>query len=138
MSGYLQSKWVAEQLIYKAGEAAMLQTSIVRVGQLTGGLSGAWDASQWFPAMVKSALYLESLPDGDDVSCTPTHNEIKHLLTFRHIDCFMDSRERGSLCYRRHDRAFSKDCACRASDPCILEFDNANGCRSDGCPIGAL
>ena len=65
--GYIQSKWVAEQLLQVANAETGLQSTVVRVGQLTGSINGAWDTNQWVPAMVKSALYLGCLPDGDDV-----------------------------------------------------------------------
>ncbi|KAF8151220.1 hypothetical protein K438DRAFT_1988215 [Mycena galopus ATCC 62051] len=65
-SGYLQSKWVAEQMIHLVEESSPLRTTIIRVGQLSGGTGGAWSSSQWFPALVKSAQFLRCLPDGTD------------------------------------------------------------------------
>ncbi|KAF9262404.1 hypothetical protein L218DRAFT_867659 [Marasmius fiardii PR-910] len=67
MSGYIQSKWVAEQLINHAVETTPLKAAVIRVGQLTSGRNGVWNTSQWVPAMVKSSLFTNCLPGGDDV-----------------------------------------------------------------------
>lgn len=66
-SGYFKSKWVTEQLIRIVRTEANLPATVIRVGQLSGSLNGAWKTSQWFPNMVKSALYLGCLPSRDDV-----------------------------------------------------------------------
>lgn len=68
MSGYAQSKWVSEQIIYRAAETMSLPASVIRVGQISGGPSGAWHPDQWLPAIIKSALFIDCLPDGDGVS----------------------------------------------------------------------
>jgi len=74
MSGYLQAKLVAEQMILRAQTDSSLPANIIRVGQLSGGHTGAWHTSHWFPALVKSALFVRCLPDSDDtVSWLPTH-----------------------------------------------------------------
>ncbi|KAJ3793868.1 hypothetical protein GGU11DRAFT_690910 [Lentinula aff. detonsa] len=64
-SGYLQSKLIAEHIVLNAGQHTKMHTAVVRMGQLTGGISGAWSSSQWFPALVKSGLITKCLPDGD-------------------------------------------------------------------------
>lgn len=67
-SGYLQSKWVCEQMLEEAVQNAKLPALVVRVGQLTGGpRTGMWRTFQWFPALVKSALFVNCLPDGNGV-----------------------------------------------------------------------
>ncbi|KAF9468229.1 hypothetical protein BDZ94DRAFT_1294300 [Collybia nuda] len=74
MSGYLQAKLVAEQMILRAQTDSALPANIIRVGQLSGGPAGTWDTSHWFPALVKSGLFVKCLPDGHDmVSWLPTH-----------------------------------------------------------------
>ncbi|CAA7270507.1 unnamed protein product [Cyclocybe aegerita] len=66
-TGYIESKWVAERLFQTAGEKCGLQTNVIRVGLLTGGVNGSWDPSQWFPGIVQSAVYVGCLPEVDDV-----------------------------------------------------------------------
>ncbi|KAK0454752.1 hypothetical protein EV421DRAFT_1896666 [Armillaria borealis] len=67
LSGYVQSKWIAEEMVNRFGGNTGLCTSIIRVGQVTGGpYNGAWSTLQWVPALVKSAQFVRCLPDGDD------------------------------------------------------------------------
>ncbi|KAK0504545.1 putative polyketide synthase [Armillaria luteobubalina] len=67
LPGYVQSKWIAEEMVNRFGENTGLCTSIIRVGQVTGGsYTGAWNTSQWVPALVKSAQFVRCLPDGHD------------------------------------------------------------------------
>ncbi|KDR76791.1 hypothetical protein GALMADRAFT_156160 [Galerina marginata CBS 339.88] len=65
--GYIQSKWIAEQLTEQAASYG-LQTSVLRVGQLAGSVrfNGAWASTQWFPAIVKSAELVQCLPSGEE------------------------------------------------------------------------
>lgn len=44
-----------------------IRTTVIRVGQLAGGISGAWNISEWVPSMVKSGLVLKCLPSSEDV-----------------------------------------------------------------------
>ncbi|KZT66436.1 hypothetical protein DAEQUDRAFT_739999 [Daedalea quercina L-15889] len=62
-TGYSESKWVAEQILASAARATCLEVLIVRVGQVCGGPEGAWNAQEWFPAMVQSATKLGCFPD---------------------------------------------------------------------------
>ena len=57
--GYGESKWVAEQIL----DSLLPSVSIVRLGQMAGGPNGAWNAKEWFPAIVLSAPHLKCLPD---------------------------------------------------------------------------
>lgn len=58
-SGYGESKHVAEQIIARSD----LQATSLRVGQITGGPTGAWAMTDWVPILVKSSLALGSLLD---------------------------------------------------------------------------
>ena len=66
-TGYSEAKWVAEQILYYAADKANIPVSVVRLGQLCGDNSGHWNEREWFPAMVKSALFTRCLPDIRDV-----------------------------------------------------------------------
>ncbi|KZV94434.1 acetyl-CoA synthetase-like protein [Exidia glandulosa HHB12029] len=67
--GYGESKFVAESILKKAAESTPLRPVSVRVGQLSGGLNGNWNASDWVPAIVRSAGELKCLPDaGSEMS----------------------------------------------------------------------
>ncbi|KAJ6471951.1 hypothetical protein C8R45DRAFT_836164 [Mycena sanguinolenta] len=71
-TGYQQSKWIAEEILLKAGESTSLKPLIVRVGQLCGGIKGAWNAQEWVPALVQSAKILGCIPDDSrEVSWLP-------------------------------------------------------------------
>ena len=70
-TGYGQSKWVAEQVLYEARAQRDLETTIVRVGQLCGSrISGNWNPWEWFTALVRSAQLesVKSLPNFPGVS----------------------------------------------------------------------
>lgn len=68
-SGYSESKWVAERILDTVSQATPLKSTIVRSGQLTGGPSGAWNESEWFPRLVKSSIFLKCIPEVDgDIS----------------------------------------------------------------------
>ncbi|KAL6298078.1 polyketide synthase [Sparassis latifolia] len=60
-SGYPESKWVAERILGLALEKG-LRTTVVRVGQLSGGANGAWKTAEWFPAMISASVALGCLP----------------------------------------------------------------------------
>ncbi|KAJ8514907.1 hypothetical protein ONZ45_g7609 [Pleurotus djamor] len=82
-SGYVQSKWVAEELIRCVGEDYSFRTCVIRAGVLSGSLNGAWDTSQWFPSLVKSAFYLKCLPTGHDaISWIPIDLAAKAVIEF--------------------------------------------------------
>lgn len=71
-SGYTESKWVAEEILAKTSESTPLKTTTVRVGQLCGGINGAWNSHEWVPALVQSAKFLGCIPDDPaDVSWLP-------------------------------------------------------------------
>ena len=61
-SGYGESKWVAETLLIEAMGRTLLPVVIVRSGQVSGGLNGYWNSSDWFPSMIQSASSVKCLP----------------------------------------------------------------------------
>ncbi|KAH8078749.1 acetyl-CoA synthetase-like protein [Cristinia sonorae] len=82
-NGYAQSKWVCERLLEVASSRTPLRSIVVRVGQITGSPSGAWNTGEWFPSLVKSSVQLGALPDSDkDVSWIPADTAADHLVTF--------------------------------------------------------
>ncbi|KAF8890513.1 hypothetical protein CPB84DRAFT_1849102 [Gymnopilus junonius] len=64
-TGYTESKWVSEEILLQASKKTPLRSVIIRVGQLCGGLNGAWNTSEWFPSLVQSAAACECFP-GDE------------------------------------------------------------------------
>ena len=66
--GYGESKWVSEMILRHASQNTSLSTTVVRCGQMTGGISGAWNEHEWFPSLVKSSVALGKLPTIDSVS----------------------------------------------------------------------
>ncbi|PIL27263.1 hypothetical protein GSI_10408 [Ganoderma sinense ZZ0214-1] len=64
-AGYPESKWVVEQVLHRVSERSGLPAVVVRLGQITGNKIGYWNEREWFPALVKSALFTHCLPDVD-------------------------------------------------------------------------
>jgi thioester reductase-like protein len=60
--GYAESKWVAERILYEAAKHSSLRPIVVRISQISGGINGAWNVSDWVPAMIKSSIALGCLP----------------------------------------------------------------------------
>lgn len=61
--GYGESKWVAEMILHAAARATSLKPMVVRVGQISGGINGSWNTSDWVPAIIKSSVALGCLPE---------------------------------------------------------------------------
>jgi thioester reductase-like protein len=71
--GYAQAKWVCEQILIEAAKTRgdLLHPTIVRLGQLTGGiLSRIWNSNEHFPAILKASQIIGSLPELTGVSNT--------------------------------------------------------------------
>ncbi|KAG6834705.1 hypothetical protein H0H93_007893, partial [Arthromyces matolae] len=85
--GYGASKYVAERIIAKSG----LNATSFRIGQICGGApQGAWDTTEWMPALVKTSIALRSFPD------------IKGgVHTILIVDALLDPDERCGGCNRR-------------------------------------
>ncbi|KAJ7245421.1 hypothetical protein C8J57DRAFT_1082265 [Mycena rebaudengoi] len=66
-TGYTESKWVSEEIIARSAEFTPLKSLVVRVGQLCGGINGAWNANEWFPALIQSASIVGCIPEDDKV-----------------------------------------------------------------------
>lgn len=79
-SGYSESKWASESILSIATRERGLPTASVRVGQMTGSLSGAWNAQEWFPSLVKSSIYLGCIPVLDKVCCLVIHIDATALI----------------------------------------------------------
>ncbi|KAF8889040.1 acetyl-CoA synthetase-like protein [Infundibulicybe gibba] len=60
--GYAESKWVAETLLNTAAHKTVLRPVVIRLGQISGGVNGAWNITDWFPSLVKSSATLGFLP----------------------------------------------------------------------------
>ncbi|KAF8311712.1 acetyl-CoA synthetase-like protein [Clavulina sp. PMI_390] len=62
-TGYGESKYVAEKILEHFRDFAGLNTTSIRLGQLSGSENGSWATSGWFPILLKSSLALRCLPD---------------------------------------------------------------------------
>ncbi|KAK0784708.1 putative NRPS-like protein biosynthetic cluster [Friedmanniomyces endolithicus] len=63
--GYSQSKWVAEQICWRASESTRLKgrVFVFRVGQLAGDtLNGCWNMKEAWPMMLSAVIVTGSLP----------------------------------------------------------------------------
>ncbi|KAK0458897.1 uncharacterized protein EV420DRAFT_1269857 [Desarmillaria tabescens] len=71
-NGYSESKWVSERILEIAGNKAGLISTIVRLGQLSGGTNGCWNKNEWLPLIIRSATAMKCLPNDDrSVSWVP-------------------------------------------------------------------
>lgn len=67
--GYPESKWVTEQLFRRAAEHTGLQTTSVRVGQVSGDqVTGGWNTTEWVAAIARVSQRLGCMPSKDEVS----------------------------------------------------------------------
>lgn len=60
--GYAESKWVAEQILYRASRESALRSIIARATLITGAPNGAWNTTDWVPAILRSGLEMGCLP----------------------------------------------------------------------------
>jgi thioester reductase-like protein len=67
-SGYSESKWVSERLLWAVGQSTALRPVVVCVGQLCGGINGNWNAKEWFPALTRASQVVGGVPDNSGVS----------------------------------------------------------------------
>ncbi|KAF8906327.1 male sterility protein-domain-containing protein [Mucidula mucida] len=75
-SGYLESKWVAEQMLYRtAKDFPAFRPLVVRVGVITGSPNGAWNPMDAVPAIVKSSLHSK-------MRCLPVYPGMRVLIDF--------------------------------------------------------
>ena len=68
--GYPESKWVVERVLQNVAQKTDVHTVVVRLGQVTGDRVGYWNEKEWFPSLVKSALFQKCLPDIEGVRFT--------------------------------------------------------------------
>ncbi|KIJ28759.1 hypothetical protein M422DRAFT_189414, partial [Sphaerobolus stellatus SS14] len=84
MGGYSESKWLSEQILEGAHRHTALNPVIVRVGQLSGGLNGNWNAREWFPALVRASQVIKAAPDTQGlVSFVPLHVAAAAMIELR-------------------------------------------------------
>lgn len=67
-NGYSESKWVCERILTIAEQETSLRPVIVRVGQLSGGANGNWNAKEWFSGLVRASQIIGAAPENDGVS----------------------------------------------------------------------
>lgn len=61
-TGYSESKWVAEEILASTTCQTRLPTISIRLGQVAGSGSGAWNVQEWVPSLIKSSLSLGRIP----------------------------------------------------------------------------
>ncbi|KAJ4476520.1 hypothetical protein C8R41DRAFT_845764 [Lentinula lateritia] len=82
-NGYTQSKWVAEKVLENAHRKSGLRFLNVRVGQLTGGINGAWNIKEWVPTMIQASSIIGCIPiDHRNISWIPVHHAAAALVDF--------------------------------------------------------
>ncbi|PWY68955.1 NRPS-like enzyme [Aspergillus sclerotioniger CBS 115572] len=63
-TGYADSKYISEHLLYHAARTHHVPVSIARVGQIAGAVHtpGIWNRDEWFPSLVRSSLEVGAVP----------------------------------------------------------------------------
>ncbi|KAI0739414.1 acetyl-CoA synthetase-like protein [Daedaleopsis nitida] len=83
-NGYSESKWVTEHVLRKIAERTGVHAIVMRLGQVAGDRLGYWNEKEWFPALVKSALFQHCLPDFDGlVTWFPAYEAAKAFTELR-------------------------------------------------------
>ncbi|OBZ79958.1 L-aminoadipate-semialdehyde dehydrogenase large subunit [Grifola frondosa] len=83
-NGYSESKWVSERLLAAAASKTRLQPVVVRVGQLSGSNSGAWNSTDWVPVLIRSSIHVGCLPDSDkEIAWIPADTAATCLIEMR-------------------------------------------------------
>lgn len=71
-------------ILQLASRSTSLRPIVVRVGQLSGGLNGNWNAQEWLPSIVRSAQSVKCLPAGaGQVSWLPLHTAATAIVQMR-------------------------------------------------------
>ncbi|RPD77022.1 acetyl-CoA synthetase-like protein [Lentinus tigrinus ALCF2SS1-7] len=84
-SGYPESKWVTEHVMQNVAAKTDVHTVVMRLGQVSGDKPGYWNEKEWFPSVVKSALFQHCLPDIDgEISWFPAYEAAKAFAEMRH------------------------------------------------------
>ena len=58
---------MTERLLSIAAEETPLQPITVRLGQIAGGSTGAWNRGEWFPSLVISSKHIGQVPTLSEV-----------------------------------------------------------------------
>ncbi|PIL34345.1 hypothetical protein GSI_03120 [Ganoderma sinense ZZ0214-1] len=83
-TGYSEAKWVVERVLQHATQRTGLHTVVVRLGQVAGDRIGHWNEREWFPSLVKSALFQKCLPKHDGAPWFPAYEAAKAFTEMRH------------------------------------------------------
>ncbi|KAI0739441.1 acetyl-CoA synthetase-like protein [Daedaleopsis nitida] len=86
-SGYSESKWVTEHMLENVSRQTGVHTVVMRLGQVAGDRLGYWNEKEWFPSLVKSALFQRCLPDIEGtVAWFPAYEAAKAFAEMRHSE----------------------------------------------------
>ncbi|KAI0758562.1 male sterility protein-domain-containing protein [Trametes elegans] len=84
-TGYSEGKWVTEHVLQNATKERDVHTVVMRLGQVTGDRLGHWNEKEWFPTLVKSALFQKCLPDVEgNVTWFPGYEAANAFVEMRH------------------------------------------------------
>ncbi|KAM5540084.1 hypothetical protein V8D89_006224 [Ganoderma adspersum] len=84
-AGYGEGKWVAEHVLQNVTERRGVHTIVMRLGQVAGDKKGYWNEREWFPSLVKSALFQKCLPEHDGkVTWFPAYEAARAFTEMRH------------------------------------------------------
>ncbi|KAF8520979.1 acetyl-CoA synthetase-like protein [Gautieria morchelliformis] len=87
-TGYSESKWVTERILEAASQKTTMRTTVVRIGQLSGGSkNGAWNVKEWVPAIIRGGQIIGCLPLRDEeVAWIPLDVAAASLVEMRNVD----------------------------------------------------
>ncbi|KAI1789126.1 acetyl-CoA synthetase-like protein [Ganoderma leucocontextum] len=84
-TGYSEAKWVVERVLQHATQRAGLHTVVVRLGQVAGDRIGYWNEREWFPSLVKTALFQKCLPQHEgNITWFPAYEAARAFAEMRY------------------------------------------------------
>jgi len=142
-TGYGESKWVAETLLIEAMARTPLHAVIVRTGQVSGGINGYWNSSEWFPSMIQSASTVKCLPATSTEKVSTRFSRESELcdallLTRHPADGIFHPSGRRRQGYRRHARFSKRNPPSRSPVSCTMELRDPTDSGHAFCPTGLL
>ena len=104
-AGYGESKWVTERVLQNVAARTDVHTVVMRLGQVAGDKLGYWNEKEWFPSLVRSALFQHCLPDIDGVRyLLPQSRQLADLSLVQVISWFPAYEAAKAFAEMRHSR----------------------------------
>lgn len=125
--GYGESKWTTETILNVASQKTALRPVAVRVGQVCANRVGYWNEREWFPSIVKTALFQKCLPDTAGVS----HRKLEYRIPLTVVTGgLVDSVLRRNCSHCSNAQLAVSDAAPRPPSSCRLDGHDPTTCKN--------